>query len=276
MLLSPQILARTRPPAVAATYTGPGDIVASATAWWGLRAYTTASIGSNVIKLCRSSDSATQNFVCLATGALDVASINTFKGADTLTVDTLYDQTGNGNHLNLWAGTPSNQPNFLLTGGPNNGLRFTFDGSRYFGFTGFGGITQVQPWTITSFAIRTANFTTAQFIMGQSSAYIMYDALSAAFKFHATADVGATCIDNAWQTFICVGNGASGDISIDGVSTAVNAGTQDFGGTDFEIGNKLAAPLDNGSWVEGGIWAGSFSAGNKTSMNSNAHTFWGA
>jgi hypothetical protein len=49
MLFSPQILSRSQPRVVTASaYVGPGDIVSSAFAWWGLRGYTAAySTGSN-------------------------------------------------------------------------------------------------------------------------------------------------------------------------------------------------------------------------------------
>jgi hypothetical protein len=49
MFLSPQILVRNQPNIVAAAaYTGPGDVVASAYAWYGLRGYAAAySTGSN-------------------------------------------------------------------------------------------------------------------------------------------------------------------------------------------------------------------------------------
>jgi hypothetical protein len=70
--------------AVAPTYTGPGDIVSSATAWYGLRAYNAAyATGSNnAVNVRRASDNGTQNIVILSTGALDIATANTFAGTD--------------------------------------------------------------------------------------------------------------------------------------------------------------------------------------------------
>lgn len=58
---------------VGATYSGPGDIVASAAAWYGLRAYNAAyaTPGTNKsVNLRRASDNATCDFVISATGAL--------------------------------------------------------------------------------------------------------------------------------------------------------------------------------------------------------------
>src|SRR5678816_1891867 len=81
------------------SYTGPGDIVASAKSFWGLRAYTNASIGGNCIDVKRASDNTTNTFVTVAGGLVDVASITTFLAATTGTVTKAYDQTGNGFHL---------------------------------------------------------------------------------------------------------------------------------------------------------------------------------
>src|SRR5665213_385939 len=89
-------LAALSPASGGPTYTGPGDVVGSATAWWGLRAYSAATIGGNVVDIKRASDNTTQTFVSLTTGALDVASIATFLTSTTGVVTKLYDQTGHG------------------------------------------------------------------------------------------------------------------------------------------------------------------------------------
>src|ERR1700733_9426847 len=46
-------IARVTPP----SYTGPGDVVPGALAWWGLRAYGAATAGTKAINICRASDS---------------------------------------------------------------------------------------------------------------------------------------------------------------------------------------------------------------------------
>lgn len=67
-----------------AAYTGPGNLVSGATAWYGLRAYNAAyATGSNnAVDLRRSSDNATTTLVILSSGALDVASAATFAGTN--------------------------------------------------------------------------------------------------------------------------------------------------------------------------------------------------
>jgi hypothetical protein len=72
-------------------YTGPGDIVASAKAWYGLRAYNAAyATGSNnAINVRRASDNTTSNIVILTSGALDIATANTFAGTDATCTGTI-------------------------------------------------------------------------------------------------------------------------------------------------------------------------------------------
>src|ERR1700674_4751869 len=72
-------------PVAAAAYTGPGDIVASATAWYGLRAYNAAVAATGTqkaVNIRRASDNTTADEVILTTGAFDIASANTFAGQD--------------------------------------------------------------------------------------------------------------------------------------------------------------------------------------------------
>lgn len=69
-------------PAVA--YQGPLDVVSGATAWYGLRAASAsyaASLG-NAINVRRASDNSTQNIAVTSSGALNIASANTFAGTD--------------------------------------------------------------------------------------------------------------------------------------------------------------------------------------------------
>src|SRR4051812_39897639 len=95
-----------------ATYTGPGDIASGAAAWWGLRAYSTASIGSNAIRLREDGGNTEQDFTTIAGGGLNLAAISAFKGGANLFVTKLYDQTGNGR--DQIQATAGEQPPFTL------------------------------------------------------------------------------------------------------------------------------------------------------------------
>lgn len=72
-------------PAAPSAYTGPGDVVSGASAWYSCsRGYSTAySTGSNNgCNLRRASDNTTQDIVILSNGNFDVVSANTFAGTD--------------------------------------------------------------------------------------------------------------------------------------------------------------------------------------------------
>src|SRR5881394_3826484 len=86
-----------RPTAAPAAYVGPGDIE-TFTAWWGLRAYSSATRGSAAVRLKRSSDNTEGDIATLSTGALNLLDAF-FDGSTTFWITTLYDQTGGGIHL---------------------------------------------------------------------------------------------------------------------------------------------------------------------------------
>ena len=110
-------------------YLGPGDLDVGATAWWGLRAYSSDTTGDAAIDVVRASDSTTQTIYTLDDGSLDVASLTTFLASTTGKVSKLYDQTGNGHHL-LQA-TGANRPAITLNAvGTLPAL--TFNGSTTF------------------------------------------------------------------------------------------------------------------------------------------------
>jgi len=72
-----------------------------------------SSYSGAAIRIRRSSDNAEQDFG-FSGNDLDVAAISTFIGAGTAYVKTLYDQSGNGNHLSQTS--TGNQPTLTLSG----------------------------------------------------------------------------------------------------------------------------------------------------------------
>lgn len=91
-----------------ASYTGPGDVVSGAKAFWGLRAYNAAyATGSNkAVQVTRTSDSETCDVLINSSGNLgnttgcsgadSGVTIATFCNATTCNVKKFYDQSGNG------------------------------------------------------------------------------------------------------------------------------------------------------------------------------------
>ena len=120
-------------------YVGPGDIISGALAFCGLRAYTKASIGSNLLTVRRSSDSTTKTFVSIAGGGINIS--DAFFDGSTYYATTIYDQTGNGNDVT----NTSTPPLFLRISGPGGRptIQFVSSGSSFLiktpGATNVGG-----------------------------------------------------------------------------------------------------------------------------------------
>lgn len=73
------------------TYVGPGDVIPGATAWYGLRGYSSGIAGTGnvpAITVRRASNNALANIVILTTGALDIATANGFAGTDAVCTGT--------------------------------------------------------------------------------------------------------------------------------------------------------------------------------------------
>jgi len=250
---------------VAGGYTGPGDVVGGAYAWWGLRAYSLATIGNNCVKLRRDSDDATQDFITLANGSLDVASIATFKGAANLFVDTLYDQVAGA--LNLVA-VSSVQPSFTLSG---LGTKPIFSHTSTQTLQTIGSATLALPFTISWIGKRTSNFTTTMAVIGDISTNRTGFLNSADTIFYFQDLVGAAAADNVWHAVQAANTALSQDLNVDGSANAGGNATTAW--STFVRTNIDGA--GNYSNVEYGVWPIAFSGGNSTAMSANQHTYWG-
>ena len=220
MLFTPHLWLPTR------VFAGLGDISGSAAGYWGLRAYTKASIGSNAIKLRRDSDNTTQTFVTVAGGGLDLASISTFKVAANLFVDTLFDQSGGGN--NMAQATLANQPQFTLNGlGSLPIMSFVAGTPLYLKSASLFNLG--PPYTFTSVARRTANFTTAQVAFaGIPNQQLAFDAtVNTVYVFaNGGGTITNTATDNVYHSMgmMITATGTSSKIDVDGADLTGNPG----------------------------------------------------
>jgi len=86
------------------TYVGPNDIVTGWAVWYGLRAFSAATIGNALIRV-RRADAAEQDIVSASNGILNVAD-SFFNGSTPYEIVKFYDQAGTGKHLDaLLSGT---------------------------------------------------------------------------------------------------------------------------------------------------------------------------
>lgn len=257
-------------------YTGPGDIVSGALAWWGLRAYNAAyATGSNpAIDVVDTATGLISTTINIKTdGSLDQS---TLLGLGySVAVKKIYDQVGT-NHMSQ--ATLADMP--VLTASVIGSLSImTFDSSD--GLLAANSITQAQPFTLSTVARRTANPTFNQSPIGFDSGFGILGFRNTSGKLFIytggsipTAPAG-TITENVFYALNGVFNGASSIISIDGTETT----GLDLGNTTGAFG-KPAAGLTTGFVLTGnvaemGIWPVGFSSGNNSSMSANQHTYWG-
>lgn len=80
-------------------YVGPDDIAPGSWGWWGLRAFNSAKIGTACVRIKRA-DNAEQDILLASNGYIDTSDAF-FNGSTPYGVIKLYDQTGNGLHLDV-------------------------------------------------------------------------------------------------------------------------------------------------------------------------------
>lgn len=264
-----------------AAYVGPGDVIASATAWWGLRGYTAAySTGSNpAADVC---DSAT-GLTCVTAnitsgGNLDTSGLGTVC-AVACRVKKLYDQTGNGFHLEGVV-THTSWPVLSLTGiGSKPGMLFSSSASTK--MVSVSG-PSVSTWTDSVVASRTANFTSVGTILSAdatNSAQADFDIVAngvVAYNGGGSA-VTATASDSSFHAMQFVFNSTSSALNVDGSNTT---GTTDAGawGQPIVLGDNIAGTsfgTVDGTIGEAGVWPVAFSGANSSAMSSNQHSYWG-
>jgi hypothetical protein len=253
-------------------YTGPGDVVSGALAWWGLRAYTLASIGNNCVTIQRASDNATQTFVTVAGGGVDLASIATFLAATTGKIISFIDQTGNGNHAVSVFGTAASFTTGVIGSLP--GGTFTTGTTQA---TSGAISSSAQPFSTSSvFKCTLGNAGADQGVIGQQgvswTAGISNVNLA---RTYAGSGVTATATDNVFHAMQNVFNNASSHIYVDGADTSGTAGTQGLSATGLLMGKSTFGGMA-GVICEVGIWASkAFSGTEMGNLNSNQHAYWG-
>lgn len=258
-------------------YQGPGDVVPGAVAWWGLRGYSQAAANAQklAIRLQRASDNAQMDFSIKPNGALNTAAIQTFISGTTATVVTLYDQTGNSNHLNFSPSAPGGgtvaMPIFDLINGisfnpagnamllqiPNftNNLATTQQMTQYCWFNPF------QTTTVSNvIGIRDASDTSNDFhfaTLGTGITECRWQDSNNNRTNIATAPYGA----NVWQMFSSSVDSLVNNILVEymngtqvGTGAVVNGGVIISGEAYLWGAGPTAAIGYSGAMNEGGFW----------------------
>jgi hypothetical protein len=271
-----RVLLMGKKTAVVASYSGPGDVVTGATAFYGLRAYNKAyATGTNhAINIRRTSDSTTTDINILTNGSLDVATATSFCAATTCFVDTIYDQVGT--HTLIQATTTA-QPqltfNCLNTTLPC--LTFTAASTQFLS----GAFTTIaQPNTFSFVAERTGAATMGAVLGADNAAQAGFNAVAnQAFIFAGTTQaVSAT--DSALHATQAVMQGATSTMNVDGtLSGSLSAGTSSIA-TPLQLGASGVGtnPL-NGLFGEAIVFGGiAVPPTNQTTLCHNQRLYWGS
>lgn len=264
----------------AAAYIGPGNIVAGATAWWGLRAYTTAyATGLNKIaNVCIPADVTCADLNSDANGNLVITTIGGSScSVVTCTVKTLYDQTGNSNDITQ--ATIASRP--VLTVSCLGGKPcLTYVAGQSLVKTSFnGGVDVAQPFTIVAAVNDTGTSTGGGGILATKAAnaaglYANDGAVNTIEAF-AGSSLVVTAANNTWHTFGGVFNDASSNMNVDGVDNTGAAGTRAFFNNAATLGSDPNGSNFVGTIAETGLWPSGLSSGNLSSLDVNASAYWG-
>jgi hypothetical protein len=253
------------------TYIGPGDVVSSAFAWWGLRGYTAAySTGSNPALDIVDQAGANQLTVnILSNGRLDVASISawvTANSVSTIKVKRMYDQSGNTRHMNQ--ATLANMPVLNLTGfGSLPAVVFTAASSQSLGVT--GGLTLAQPITASFVWNRVAGGSDQEPINWGPLVVQSQNANNLRISAGTNLDLAAT--NGSWHATQAIFNNTSGASYTDGASATGTVGTGAPSTNGLAMGAPSVSGFFNGSIAEAGWWASGFNSTQAGNVNTNQH-----
>ena len=253
----------------APSYTGPGNIVAGAVAWWGLRAYNAAAIGTAAIRVKRA-DAVEKDILIAANGIIDVADAH-FNGSTPYQIVKFYDQTGNSKHTDV-AVVAGTYPVLDLN---DNGSLPT---CRYIGTLETTNTIAdlTQPTSIVAVARRTSYTSVATQIMQIGTAPHTLEFGVTANQVQLTIGAGsptATATENVTHALGAVFNNTASKLGVDGTTTgSLNIGGSNSSGAG--VGRFPGYGYQNNAKIwEGGFWPGDISA-SFAALSTNAHTVW--
>jgi hypothetical protein len=278
------LLGAGKPAVVASGYVGPGDVVAGATVWLGLRAYTAAQAAANAkaIKVFRVADSHTCDILLSSAGGLGNTA-NCSTPADNLaaaasfctttcTIDTFYDQTTNG--LDFLESARAT----LVFNCIGTLPCADFAGTSW--YANFGMPALSQPFTTSTVAIRTGALAAQNdlFDVGQGSFFAaQVGGVGKVGGFWGASGV-ASETDSAWHAIQIVTSGASSAVAVDATqTTGLNMGTTANPSPTLWLGTQASGGTNpfTGKLTEIAIWPSAFTGAQQTSICANQHAYWG-
>jgi len=282
-----------------ASYSGPGDVISGAVAWYGLRAYSLAYATGNgkIVNVRLTTNSHTcdilsttggnlGNTANCSTGGDNAQAAATFCGANCAVV-TWYDQSGanacSAAACDVTQSTAANQP--ALTFSCFGSLPcVTFAGGSV-GLAKASSPTNATPVSFSDVSLITnacagqctilVSDSAAQYIgtsyltSGGTLKYVVYNNSSCGLSASCRLASQSTLYANQY-----VSNGASSITNQNGTDSATfTLQTHPLANT-LNLGNDTFAEAMIGSIGETGIWPAAFSAGQRTNMCHNQKAYW--
>jgi hypothetical protein len=254
------------------SFTGAGDVVTGADFYWSLRAYNVAkaSAGVAAINLCNGGSCGDVHVT--SAGGLNASDISALgcNSINTCTIQTFYDQTGNG--VDVSQGTAANRATFQNNCNGSLPCAVLIAGSSYVSTaTPF----RAQPFTLVGAGNRTSGSTEVDLIVQNVSCCVVIGFANSANTaiFYGGNAVTPAAADNTWHVLQALFNSTSSTVAVDGSqTTGQNVGLSTFATAVVHLGNTSSSVVQ---FTEAGLWNASFTGTNMTNMNSNIHGYWG-
>jgi len=269
-------------PRSAPSYTGPGNIVSGAVAWWGFRGYNGAYSG-NCCVICTASDAACETET-ISGGNLVLGTLGTTcLTSGTCLVKTMYDQSGanacaGSTACDVTQATVADQPAFTAAALHSIPCA-TFNGAQYLETA--NSLTLAQPFSYSAVAKRTGADTSINVIFTHHSTLNPFFAFAAStntFEVTSGTAITATAADGSFHVIEAVQNGSSpaSSLTIDGTTTTGSSGAHTYG-DDIDLGAAGFSGSNylNGPFCEGGIWSVAFTSTQITNLTNNQNSYWG-
>ena len=258
-------------------YSGPGDQVASAAAWYGTRGYSSARVSGGTqksVNIIRASDSTTKDILITCSGGFDTATANTFCNATTCKVVTWYDQTGNGHDVTQ--ATDGARP--ALTFSDLNSIPCLHFSGRVATLQGSIGSTSrpVSFAAVVNFDDTASSNPVITIATSANSDPDFIQSTINTISIWETAELRTgTFTDTTWGAASAVANGASSAIEINGTRTTGNTSTAGAASTSIALGAHTDGNQKAAEHIcEAGMWASAISSTDQGNLNTNMRNYW--
>ncbi len=261
------------------SYTGPGDVVSGAVAWWGLRAYNgayAASLGK-IANICTPLDAVCADVNSDASGNFNLSGTGSLlcnNSTSICTIKIFYDQSGATNcttACDLSQSTIATRAT-LTTGCLGSLVCATFTTSTSYVNGGLIG-TFAQPNTWALFANNTHVSYASVGESGAGNNQVGFNTTANMTLCYAGGGTpGVTAADGSYHAEQCILDGATTITYVDGAQTTGLV----TGSNSISSSLGMGAPGNGfqGTMTEVGVWNLAFSTPQQSGMDSNIRGYW--